>query len=195
MRKLQEEIKFNYFHQMFRKENQEEFWNIIKNKIPLEEDEWEQELMLMFPEHYFNKKEKLEVYDRSLFHVCENYISLSNSKMDVFPNKTFEFVLNILDEIEYNPCMYSFLMSLQFIYQEYLNTLEVGCPSLSQHMEDIQESYMEIMIDSRYQILQFDCINMNLFNQIKTMTKFVMMQKNQELGPPPKVKYRYRKDI
>lgn len=192
---MQEEIEFNYFHQMFRKENQKKFWNIIRNKISSQEDEMEQELMLIFPEQYLNKEEKLEVYDRSLFHVCANYIRLSDSKMDVSTNNTFEFVLDILDEIEYNPYKYSFLVSLQFIYQEYLDTLAVGRPSLFQHTKDIQESYMEIMMDSLYQILQFDCINMNLLDQTKTMTKFVMMQKNQELGPLHKVKYHYRKDI
>lgn len=192
---MEEEVEFNYFHQMFRKENQKKFWNIIRNKISSQEDEMEQELMLIFPEQYLNKEEKLEVYDRSLFHVCANYIKLSDSKMDVSPNNTFEFVLDILDEIDYNPYEYSFLMSLQFIYQEYLTCLEVGRPILGNPDKDFAEQYMEITLDSRYQISQFDCINMDLLEQTKTMTEFVRMQKNQELGPQQKVKYRYRNDI
>ena len=155
----------------------------------------EQELYFMFPEQYSTREEKLEVYDRSLFHVCANYITLSNSKMDVFPNNSFEFVLDILNEIEYNPYKYSFLLSLQFIYQDYLNKLEVGRPYLSQSSKDLGDSYMTVMLDSQYQILQFDSINMNLIEQTKMMTKFVMMQKNKELGPIQKIKYQYRKDI
>lgn len=192
---MQEEVEFNYFYQMFREENRRILLNSLKDKISSEEVEIEQEFFLMFPNQYSTEKEKLNAYDRSLFHVCTNYISLSNSNIDVFPNNPFEFVVGILDEIEYNPYKYSFLMSLQFIYQEYLHCLEVGSPILGSSGKDSLESYMEITLDSRYQILQFDCINRNLLEQTKTMTEFVIMQKNKQIGPLPKVKYKYRKDI
>lgn len=192
---MEEEVEFNYFHRMFRQEYQKILSDNMKNKIAVEEDEMEQELFLMFPDQYSTKEEKLDAYDRSLFHVCTNYISLSNSNMDVFPNNPFEFVVDILEEIEYNPYKYSFLTSLQFIYQEYLHCLEVGSPILGCSGEDSLESYMKITLDSRYQISQFDCINMDLLEQTKTMTEFVIMQKNKQIGPLPKVKYHYRKDI
>lgn len=190
---VEEKVEFNHFHGMFLKKDQKILSENMENKSI--EDEDDREFMVMFPMLFSKKEEVLDAYNKSLFHVCENYISLSNSKMDIFPNNTFEFVLDILDGIEYNPYRYSFLMSLQFIYQDYLGCLEVGGPSLRSSEKKSQDSYMEITFNKQYQITDFECVNMSLLEQTKTMTEFVMMQNNQQIGPLQKVKYHYRKDI
>lgn len=190
---VEEKAKFNYFHGMFIKNNQKNLLENMKNRIA--EDEDDLEFMLMFPAFYSTKEEMLDAYNKSLFYVCEKYISLSNSKMSLFPNDPFEFVVDILDEIEENPYKDSFLSSLQFIYQDYLNCLEVGSPSLGSSGNKSKESYMEITLNKQYQITNFECINMSLLEQTKTMTEFVIMQNKQQIGPPHKVKYHYRKDI
>lgn len=111
------------------------------------------------------------------------------------PNNSFEFVTMILDEIEENPYKQSLLKSLQFIYQDYLFILDMGSPTLRSLSDDLQDSYMEVTFDSQYKISDFETVNMNLLEQTKTMTKFFIMQSNQQEGPLQKVKYRYRKDI
>lgn len=197
---MTEEIEHNYFDIMFRREYERILKENMQKKIVELDDECEKELSLIFPYASSTQDEKLEAFNNSLYYVCENYISLSNSKMEVFPSDSFEFVFNILDEIRENPLRdtlykYSFLSSLQFIYQNYLSCLDVGTPVLWSSDSDLQESYMEITFDSQNKIAKFDCVNMSLLEQTKTMTDFVVMQKNRQIGPLPKVKYYYRKDI
>lgn len=76
-----------------------------------------------------------------------------------------------------NPHKESLLKSLQFIYQDYLNHLEIGYPSLWNSDDDQQDSYMEVTFNSQNKILAFNSVNMDLLEQTKTMTKFFIMQK------------------
>lgn len=62
----------------------------------------------------------LQACDKGLFYTIENYISLPNSKIEILPNNSFEFITMILNEINKSPYKDSLLESLQFIYQKYL---------------------------------------------------------------------------
>lgn len=191
---MEEEVEFNYFYNCFIKMFHKEYKNEYRKNIKY----METELMLMLSAQYFTKEKILEIYDKCLYDICTNYLSLSNSKMYVLANSPFELIVDILNEIEknsYNPYRESLLTSLQFIYQNYLECLEVGIPILFQSENNQQESYMEITVDSNYRLSQFDFLNMSLLEQTKTMTHLVMMEKNKQIGPLPKVKYYYRKDI
>ena len=115
--------------------------------------------------------------------------------MNILPNNSLEFVTEILNEIEENPYQKSFLASLQFIFQDYFECLEIGRPILFSSEEDSNDSYMEMVLDSQYKITQFETMNMDLLEQTKTMTKVLILESHRQLGPISKVKYYYRKDI
>lgn len=183
-----EQIPFNYFYKMFKEENHKILAANMKNRIAEDEDE----LYDIFP---ISNEEKLKNYNESLWNVCANYISLANSKMAVFPQDALDFANNIIDEIEESPYKESLLTSLQFIYQQILESLELGYPTLMLSDDGATPSYCEITLDSQYKIVNFDSINMDLLEQTKTMTKVLTMEKNRQQGPIPKVGYRIRKDI
>lgn len=191
-----EEVELYYFYQIFRKY----YENILKEKtnekIALEKEEYRRELLRMFPISHATKEEILKAYNDSLFYVCRHYISLSNSKTESFSNNPFELVTIILDKIEENPYKDSLLISLQFIYQRYFYSLELGnSMAITPLNNDLQDSYMEVVWDSSYKIFGIKTVNMGLLEQTKIMTKFFLLQKNQQQGPLQKVKYRYCKDI
>ena len=94
-----------------------------------------------------------------------------------------------------NPYQRSFLMPLQFIYQDYLDTLKKGTPMLFSSQDVTKEKKFEVTLDSNYQIATFEAINMNLIEQAQTMTQIILHQKNNQMGPIPYVRTKYRKDI
>lgn len=192
---MKEKVPFRYFYEMFRDEYQKVLVENMKDRVF--EDEAEIELLRIFPIEYAvdSKEEMLEAYNKGLFNVCANYISLANSSMSVLPNDSLEFVSSILDEIEENPYQESFLTSLQFIYQNYFECMKIGCPILLSSEDDFLDSYMKITLDSNYKITQFESVNMSLFEQTKAMTKVLTMEKNKKIGPLSETKYEYRKDI
>lgn len=198
---MEEEIEDNYFYRMFQKEYQRHLLENMRNKIEVGKEKIDPIVILMFPTQYFQKEEILEAYNNGLFQVCTDYISLSNSKLDIFSSNPFEIMINILNEMEENPCKdtpykYSFLLSLKFIYPNYLECLGVGCPIMFpmvvQPKKDTQDSFMAIILNSHYQLLQFSRINISHLEQAKIMTEFVIMQKNKQIGPLQKVKYYYQ---
>lgn len=188
----EQEIEFNYFYKMFIEEYRK---NIIKVGRERGLYDWNYGLLEILTMDTLSKDEILQLYENSLFQVCANYLSLANSSMNILPNNSLEFVTEILNEIEENPYQKSFLTSLQFVFQDYFACLEIGCPMLFSSEEDIKDSYMEIVLDSQYKIVQFETVNMNLLEQTKTMAKVLVSQNYRQLGPISKVKCYYRKDI
>lgn len=185
------EIEFNYFYKMFREEYRK---NIVKTRREKQLNDCNDGLLEILTMTY-TKGEILQLYENSLFQVCVNYLSLADSSMNILPNNSLEFVTEILNEIEENPYQKSFLASLQFIFQDYFECLEIGRPILFSSEEDSNDSYMEMVLDSQYKITQFETMNMDLLEQTKTMTKVLILESHRQLGPISKVKYYYRKDI
>lgn len=182
------QIPFNYFYKMFIDENRKTILEKMWNKIV--EDDYE--LCDIFS---VSNEELLKNYNKSLWNVCMNYISLADSKIIVLPQNAIEFVNSILDEIEENKYKESFLMSLQFIYQQYFESLDLGSPILMSSDDEVSPSYFKITLDSQYKISNFDSTNMNLLEQTKTMTKVLTMASEHQQGPIPKTVYCIRKDI
>lgn len=185
------EIEFNYFYKMFREEYRK---NIVNTRKEKQLNDCNADLLEILTMTY-TKGETLQLYENSLFQVCVNYLSLADSSMNILPNNSLEFVAEILNEIEENPYQKSFLSSLQFIFQDYFECLEIGRPILFSSEEDSNDSHMEMVLDSQYKIAQFETTNMDLLEQTKTMTKVLILESHRQLGPISKVKYYYRKDI
>lgn len=188
-----EKPKFNYFYEMFKEEFRKKIIFLEMNRL----SEEEYELINIFDIYVSNslaKEERLFYFDQSLFEICTNYISLSNSSITVLPNNSFELLQLIFENMENNPYQESFLQSLQFIFQDYFKLLNKGYPMLfSSETNSIPN--LQITFDSNYKITQFESENMDLLEQDKTMMRILLLEKNNQIGPIPNVKYIYRNDI
>lgn len=184
------EIPFNYFYKIFNDENRKAYFELKQKRI----SETSEDLDNIF-DSLLLKEEMLSIYNKTLYNICTNYVSISNSSIDIFSKDTLEFVDLILDTMHDNPYKESFLTSLQFIYQNYFDCLGKGCPILmSSENNEIESSFL-VTLDSHNEITQFEAINMEFIEQDKTMTKLLTMEINKQQGPLPKVLYYIRKDI
>jgi len=188
-----EKIIFRYFYDMFQDIVRKEIIELERTKIGDAAYDLS-EIFDFYTNTQISKEEKLDLYNKGLFEICSNYVSLSDSSIDV-PNNSIEFVDLILDNIHENPYKESFLMSLQFIYRDYLGTLEKGVPTLMSSEIEKEESYFKIILDSRSQILDFDAVNMDMIEQNKIITNILKLELKNQIGPINKVKYIIRKDI
>lgn len=186
--------KFNYFYQMFINELHKNILEINQTRIKETNGE-PSDIFDIYSTINMSKEEQLSIYNKTLFNVCSNYVTLSNASIYIFPADFLEFVYLILDTIHENPYKESFLLSLQFIYQDYFSCLEKGRPILISCEDAESLSSFQVNLDSRYQIMNFETNNMNLLEQDKIMTKIIAMEKENKLGPIPKVLLRVRKDI
>lgn len=189
-----DKIKFNYFYIMFQDIVRKEIVELEKNKIGDTAYDLS-EIFDFYSNNQITKEEKLNLYNKGLFEVCSNYVSLSNSIIDVYPNNSLEFVDLILDTIHENPYKESFLISLQFIYNDYFGTLRKGIPTLMSSETEKEDSYFQITFDSRYKLNEFESVNMDMVEQNKIITNLLKLELNNQIGPVNKVKYYYRKDI
>lgn len=190
-------VDFNYFYLMFLQKFQEYLFLNTKNKISIKDSE-EEESLFFLSNYYSSSKEKLMACDKSLYYVCTYYMTLSDSEIKVLPKDSFELLECILEELEKrNDREYknSFLFSLEFIYQKYLEILNVGSPILSSEENDNKEKFLKVTLDSKYKIMGFESVNMDLLEQVKIMNKLVVMEYTHQIGPQQKVKFLYRKDI
>ncbi len=191
-----EKVDFNYFYLMFLQKFQEYLFLNTKNKISIKD--LEEESLFLLSNYYSSSKEKLMACDKSLYYVCTYYMTLSDSEIKVLPKDSFELLECILEELEKrNDSEYknSFLFSLEFIYQKYLEILNVGSPILSSEENDNKEKFLKVTLDLKYKIMGFESVNMDLLEQVKIMNKLVVMEYNHQIGPQQKVKFLYRKDI
>lgn len=145
---MDQEIKFNYFYDMFNQECRNNIIKNMKNKISESDDDFE--LFCLFPEQSIGEREKLDIYQDSLFECCANYISLTNTDIVVYPHEALDFVELILNTIEETPYTYSesFVISLQIIYQKFFLALSLGSPLLWSFEDDSNDSYLEVTLDS-----------------------------------------------
>lgn len=186
------QIIFNYFYQLFTQKLNQKMLEIKNKRIYENNDEVDMFDLLFTP---ITKEEKLTIYNEALFDICSDYVTLSGSCIDVYPKNILEFVDLILNTIHENPYKESFLFSLQFIYQAYFECLEVGYPTLMYSADDNSIPYLKVTLDSRYQIMDFDAVNLDTLEQNKLVTKFLMMEMNNQIGPIPQIVYHLRKDI
>lgn len=185
---MDQNIPFNYFYIIFKTNYKKEWLETQKQRIS--ENNKQTGITIGV-----TKAQQLSIYNKLLLEICSDYVSLSNAPIDIFPSDVFEFVNLVLETMHENPYKESFLESLQFIYQDYLECLEKGFPLLFSSETEEEISYMEVTLDSAYHIMQFDSINMDVFEQDKIMNKFVAMESKNQIGPHEKVRIHVRKDI
>lgn len=187
-------VKDDYFYTMFQ--------DIVRNGIiELERSRVGDnvydlsEIFDFYTYNQISKEEKLELYNKGLFEICSNYVSLSDYLIDVHANNSLEFVDLILETIHENPYKESFLMSLEFIYRDYLETLGKGFPILMSYETEKEDSYFKITLNSQYKLNQFESVNMDILQEDKIITNILKLELNNQIGPINKVKYIIRKDI
>lgn len=188
------QIPFNYFYQMFQEKFRKKVFEFELNKIG-DCANAINEIFDIDVATDISNNECINIYDEILYEICCDYMTLSNSSIDIFPSNSFEFVNLILDTIEENPYKDSFLLSLQFIYQDYFDCLGKGRPMLMSSDNSRSISSLQITLDSHYKIVNFDATNMDMIEQNKIMTKILVMEKQQQIGPIPKVLTHIRNDI
>lgn len=202
------EVSFNYFIRIFQEKCQKKYLELEKNRIG-ELDE----LYFLFDILYGNnipKEEQISVYKDALYETCLNYLSLSNTEINVLPQDVFELIDWILNDLhddpekelflqkeQMNTCKASFLFSLQFIYKNFFDCLGFGSPMITIPVEPAPEALpmLEITLSSRNEILNCEMIKLDLIEQNKILTKIILMECNHQIGPIPQVRMRIRKDI
>lgn len=185
---MEQNIPFNYFYIIFKTKYKKEWLEIQKQRIS--ENNKQSGITIGV-----TKTQQLSIYNKLLLEICSDYVSLSNAPIDIFPSDAFEFVNLILETMQENPYKESFLESLPYIYQDYLECLEKGFPMLFWSKNSAEISYLQVTLDSNYQIIQFDSINIDEYEQDKIMNKFVAMESKNQIGPHEKVRIHVRKDI
>lgn len=186
-------IQLPYFYNMFQDKFRELAIESEKKRI----GDTVNDLSEIFDFFYCLKltpKETLEFYDKSFEHICHEYIVLAKLDMNIIDSNIYNLIDSILNITGDNEYQNSFLFSIQCICADYLQSLGKGKPVIMSSLNDDSPS-MEITIDSRYKINQFDFSNMDLLEQSKCAMKLLRMEVGNQIGPIPYVKYRYRKDI
>ncbi|MDE5587370.1 MAG: hypothetical protein K2I72_03250, partial [Bacilli bacterium] len=77
---MEEEIPFNYFHQLFLRNIQKMKVEKAKSKIS-QDDEIDIVELLFFTK--FPKEEMLAMFNEILMNICEGYMAHSNSELDI----------------------------------------------------------------------------------------------------------------
>ena len=190
----EKQIPFNYFYIMFQEQFRKKVFEFELNKIG-DSANIINEIFDINVATDIPNNERINIYNEILHEVCCNYVALSNSSIDIFPSDSFQFVDLILENIHDNQYKDSFLLSLQFIYQEYFISLGHGYPILMSCENDNVESLLNVTLNRYHQITQFESTNMNFIEQDKLLTKILIMEKEKQLGPIPKVFIHSRNDI
>lgn len=212
---MEEEIPFNYFHQLFLRNIQKMKVEKAKSQIS-QDDEIDIVELLLFTK--FSKEEMLAIFNEILLNICEGYMTPSNSESNILPNDPFEFINLILNTEEENPYRDSFLKSLPHIYQEYFACLGIGVPILMGSFDKDEDTVLiessdkdevsalienpikgkipcfTIHLNHQYQIQDFYIENIELLEQAKIMTKIVSMEVKGQIGPVPKVRILIKPD-
>lgn len=188
-----DKIQISYFYRMFQQKYCEKLYNINKSKIKNDIDD---DIFEFLNPEYLDIDEQLSIYNESLVDICTEYITISNSNISIISNNQLELIDEILEENYDNPYKESFLHSLQFIYRDYFNLLHIGNPILSASMDETYSSALIMTLDSKYKIIEFEAVNMDLEEETKIMSDIFKMKYNHQVGPyHPKVNIKVRKDI
>ena len=189
-------VPFNYFYITCQKKYKLILFENMRSKLQNNTNKDLDYFEIQFQKFYhMTLEEKVSMMKKAIWETCVEYISLSNTPIEVIPNDAFELLQMILDMITENSYQESFLQSVQFICRDYLEILGKGSPILFSSEDKDKESTFLITLDSKNKLNQFEAINMTLLEQTKTMVNICTMETNKELGPIPKVLYRIRKDI
>ena len=177
-------LKFNYFFLKYKKR--------LLKKI-LELNPWD---------------ETEDILNEAIKETCLEFLTLSEIQINVIPKDSIALVEEILENLKNGPYTESFLFSLQFIFQDYLESLNFGWPILlSSKDEKLAKSFLVVLIlsinliaifnllDSQNKLNEFEAINMSLVEQTKTMIKICKMALKNIQGPLPNVLYLKRNDI
>ena len=191
------EIPVSYFYQIFCEQCRKDILGNQSTKIGRNVGELDFIGMMFefFETPQLSKEEQLGIYDKNLFDICTNYITLSNIPIDILPNDVFELLELILNNMIDSEYQEGFLISLEFIYRDYLNYFGKGFPMLMSSHNSCELSSFKIVLNSRYELLDFEAVNMGLIEQCKIMNKIVMMETKNQIGPIPKVFIYTRNDI
>ena len=206
--KENDEITFNYFFQIFQEKSQKKNLELVMNKIgDLDKLDF---LFGVFYDANIPKEDQISIYKEALYETCLCYLSFSNTDINILPQNVFELIdiiLNNLDkdpekelflqEDQMNTCKASFLYSLQFIYQIFLESLGLGYPMILKTLDFEQEVIptLEITLSSRNEILNCEAIKINLIEQNKILTKLISMEYNHQIVPIHQVSMLIRKFI
>lgn len=192
----QNKIPFNYFYFTCQKKYKLILFENMRSKLPNNTNKDLDYFEIQFQMFYhMTLEEKVSMMKKAIWETCVEYISLSNTPIEVISNDAFKLLQMILDIITKNSYQESFLQSVQFICRDYLEILGKGSPILFSSEDKDKASTFLIVLDSKNKLNQFEVINMPLLEQTKTMVNICTMETNKELGPIPKVLYRIRKDI
>ncbi len=115
-----------------------------------------------------------------------NYLVLTeNNEIVIRPGNPVDLCRLILSDLKDTLYKESFLKSLQFIVNMYLDKLGKGCPALMNSDEKDKEKSFKIIYDSEQRMNTFDSINMPLEEQIETMVQVLkLVMDNQEIDLP-----------
>lgn len=187
-----QEIPFNYFYTIFK----EKACPLLIQK-ELEDKEFDLEIYETFDAFVCNQvsnENKLLIYDHALHDTCLDYLSYSDSSIDIIPKSSWEFLDLILHNLENNNYKKSFLDSVLFICVDYLNCLGKGNPLIwSSEDEDLSPTAILEMNDKN-EMTDFKSINLKLLDQVKILVRIVTMEANKQLSPYDKrVQIRIRK--
>lgn len=190
---MEQNVKFNYFMNLFRKK-----FNDRAEKIGFEKLNREDfldclqmgDLYATFPLN----KERLSIYEEVLPDICKTYMLLT----DTFIENTedaFGLVKQILDTMTDNPYKDSFLWFISMFFKTNLYVLGKGDPLLFYTLGSSKNSQFQVTLDRNYQIRTCEAINMDKVEEAKTMVRILTLEKNNQIGPVSNVNYIYRKDI
>ena len=164
-------LKFNYFFLKYKKR--------LLKKI-LELNPWD---------------ETEDILNEAIKETCLEFLTLSEIQINVIPKDSIALVEEILENLKNGPYTESFLFSLQFIFQDYLESLNFGWPILLSSKDEKLAKTFLVVLNSQNKLNEFEAINMSLEEQTETMIKICKMALKNIQGPLPNVLYLKRNDI
>ena len=179
------EIPINYFYkecfQNYRKIVLERQAQLLKDDIK---------------SYYINLiEEKMPMMEKAIMEVCIEYIRICNLEIELLPNNVFELLLLILEQDKSNTYQQSFLFSIQLICADYLEIIDAGRPIIGSVTSELDDQFMEIVLDRKNKILDIEYTNLNLLEQTKMIVKLCTFLNSKQQGPLPLVRYRKRNDV
>ncbi len=204
--KQKEKVHLNYFQMIFRKEFNKLGESFIESKLGF----YQLKALTRFTDIYASfpyHKKRIELYDMALVCMGKIYCELTNTIVEHPEMNTFDYIEQILgtianasypNEILSNQKVFyqeSFLWSLEMICKDYFLFLEKGDIILSSKEDEGKEKQFQITLNAYNDITDCEAINMNMKESAETFLHVLKLEKNNQIGPIPKVVYKYSKSI
>ena len=132
----------------------------------------------------------MPMMEKAIMEVCIEYIRICNLEIELLPNNVFELLLLILEQDKSNTYQQSFLFSIQIICADYLEIIDAGRPIIGSVTSELDDQFMEIVLDRKNKILDIEYTNLNLLEQTKMIVKLCTFLNSKQQGPLPLVRYR-----